>query len=156
MTYTIFLSHSSRDRAWVEWIAANAQGVGVSVYLYEHDPQPGVPIAAKVQERINLSDAVVVLLTRNSQASPYVQQEIGFAAARGKPIIPLLQPGVPKEALAMLEGREYVEFDFQQPQKALAVLLQYLQKRKALKEQQVAVLVGVGALILIAALAGGK
>src|SRR5438046_868245 len=102
MLYSVFLSHSSKDRVWVQWIGANASTVGVDVYLYEHDPQPGVLVAEKVKQQIRSCDVVVVLLTENSLSSAYVQQEIGFAEACGKQIIPLLQPGVSGAALAML------------------------------------------------------
>lgn len=156
MAYTVFLSHSGKDRAWVEWIAAHAQSVGVEVYLYEHDVRPGFPIAAKVQESITAADALVVLLTENSRASAYVQQEIGFAEARSKPILALVQPGIPRDALAMLEGREYVEFDFHEPETGLQRLLQHLQKRKALKDQQRAAMFVVGGLVLAAILAAQK
>lgn len=151
MPYTVFLSHSGRDRQWVQWIEGNARTVGIQVWLYEHDPRPGVLIADKVKEQIRMCDALVVLLTENSRSSPYVQQEIGFAEACGKPIIPLIQPGIPSEALAMLEGREGVEFDFTNPQRALAVLLPYLQRLKSVKEaQQRAALLGLGTLVLLA------
>ncbi len=156
MAYSVFLSHGGKDRVWVEWIAAHARGVGVEVYLYEHDVRPGIPIAAKIQQQINAADAVVVLLTETSHVSAYIQQEIGFAEASGKPIVALVQPGIPQSALAMLTGREYVPFDFHRPETGLQVLLQHLQKRKTLKEQQRVALFLVGGLLLTAILAAQK
>ena len=151
MAYAVFLSHNSRDGEWIKWIGGNAQSAGISVWLYEHDPRPGVLIADKVKEKIRACDALVVLLTENSRSSAYVQQEIGFAEACGKLIIPLVQPGIEPGALAMLEGREWVEFDFKNPERALAVLLDYLQRLKAAKEtRQRAALVGFGTLLLVA------
>jgi hypothetical protein len=96
------LSHSSVDATWVKWIAANAQQVGIQVYLYEHDPRPGRLVANKLQAAIRSSDALVVLLTTKTQFSPYVQQEIGAAKGLNKPVIPLVQPGVSEKSLAML------------------------------------------------------
>src|SRR6266571_1313242 len=108
MPYRVFLSHSGTDAPWVKYIAGRAQAVGVEAYLYEHDPQPGHLIAEKVKQAIARSDAVVVLLTRSAHRSAYVQQEIGFAEAKGKLVVPLVEPGVDEEGLAMLEAREQV------------------------------------------------
>ena len=82
MAYKIFLSHSGKDGAWIKYIAQRAAAIGVEAYLYEHDPQPGRSIAEKVKQAIAKTDALVVLLTRDGQASTYVQQEIGFAEAK--------------------------------------------------------------------------
>lgn len=134
MAYKIFISHSGADRQWVEQIDVIAKNSGIFAYLYEHDPQPGKSIAEKVEQAIRDSDALVVLLTHNSHFSPYVQQEIGFAEAIRKLIIPLVQPGIPERSLAMLEGREYIPFDFYNPQGALLKLLSYLQQQLRLKK----------------------
>jgi hypothetical protein len=155
MGYKIFLSHSKADVQWVKWISQHAQAVGIAVYLYEHDPQPGRLIADKVKLAIQDSNALVVLLTANSQFSAYVQQEIGFAEASKKLIIPLVQPGIQTASLAMLEGRESVPFDFRNPQQALLKLLPYLQRLKQVKENQQVVLLGIGAIIALAWLFSG-
>jgi nucleoside 2-deoxyribosyltransferase len=150
MVYKVFLSHSSIDTNWVTWIAANAQQVGIEVYLYEHDPQPGRLVAEKIEAAIQSCDALVVLLTGASESSPYVQQEVGYAKALKKVVVPLVQPGVSQEKLAMLQGIEYIPFDFQNPQPGLATLLEYLQKAKLGKEESQALL-AVGALVETAA-----
>jgi hypothetical protein len=150
MAYKVFLSHSSLDTEWVRWIAANAEQVGIEVYLYEHDPQPGRLVADKIETEIQSCDALVVLLTGSSESSPYVQQEVGYAEGMKKVVVPLVQPGVSQEKLAMLQGIEYIQFDFQNPQPGLATLLEYLQKAKLSKEESQALL-AVGALVETAA-----
>jgi hypothetical protein len=72
--------------------------------------------------------------------SPYVHQEVGYAKALKKVVVPLVQPGVSQENLAMLQGIEYIQFDFQNPQPGLATLLEYLQKAKLSKEESQALL----------------
>ena len=156
MSYTIFLSHSSADATWVKWIAANAQQVGIQVYLYEHDPQPGRLVADKLQAAIKSSDALVVLLTGKSQFSPYVQQEIGAGKGLDKPVIPLVQPGVSEGSLAMLQGVGYIPFDFNNPQHALTTLLAHLQGAKLAKERGLAALFVIGAIIVGALVLGGE
>lgn len=148
MAYSVFLSHSSTDSKWVRWIKDNAQNAGIAVYLYEHDPQPGNLIAHKVRTAIQQCDALVVLLTASGQSSAYVQQEVGAAKMANKLIIPLVQPGI-NANLAMLQGIEYIPFDFAHPQEALKTLLPHLQKLKQTKENQQAILLGLASLILL-------
>lgn len=156
MAYNIFLSHSGADKRWVQWIAENAHNIGINVYMYEHDAQPGMPIATKVQSAIENSQALVVLLTPNSEYSPYVQQEIGFARAKDKLVIPLVQPGVSKSCLAMLEGVEYITFDPANPEMALSRLLSYLKTLKESRERDQAILIGLGTLFVLALLSRGR
>lgn len=87
----------------------------MSAYLAEHDPQPGTLLADKVKHNIKRCDAFVVLLTDSTTSSSYVHQEIGYALAEDKLVIPLVQPGIGEDQLAMLQGVEYIEFDFGDP-----------------------------------------
>lgn len=152
MAYKVFLSHSGKDQRWVQWIADNARSIDINVYMYEHDIQPGTSIALKVQSAIENCQALVVLLTPNSEYSPYVQQEIGFAQAKDKPIIPLVQPGVSSRCMAMLEGVEYISFDPANPELALSHLLNYLGRLKDARETDQAILMGLGSLFVLALL----
>ncbi len=66
----IFLSHNTRDRRWCEWLKASAEKMEISVYLAEHDVQPGKRLAQKVSAAIDASEAVVVLISDNSVNAP--------------------------------------------------------------------------------------
>jgi len=125
--------------------------LGIETYLYEYDERPGEYVAGKLQAAIRRSDAMIVLLTKKSRISAYVHQEIGYAQGQGKTIIPLVQPGVPKKTLAMLEGREYIPFDLDDPDSAITSLTNSLHKRKRAKENDdlLVVLVGLGVILLI-------
>lgn len=153
MGYRVFLSHNAADAAWVKWIGNNCNTVGIEAYLYEHDPRPGEMLAEKVRAGITNSDALVVLLTENSLFSAYVQQEIGLAKGLRKPVVPLVQPGVDDRQLAMLQGVEYIQFDFTNPAPSLAHLMQYLQKAKLDKERNQAIL-ALGGLLAAALFLG--
>src|SRR5713226_5650470 len=107
MAFQVFVSHSERESAWVERMRADLAGVGVEAYLFEHDPRPGEPLAKKIQDAIHRSQVVVVLLTESSAPSPYVQQEVGYALGQKRLVVPLVERGTPRDALAMLGGIEY-------------------------------------------------
>lgn len=155
MAYSVFLSHSSADGQLARWIADHSGAVGIEVYLFEGDVQPGTNISEKLKREIQRADAVVVLLTQHSQASAYVQQEIGFAEAHGKLIVPILCAEYQTSQLAMLQGREYVSFDYRDPQTSLQGLLSFLVEKKQAKENVQAALLALGSLFLLAWL-GGK
>jgi len=147
--YQIFLSHSASDADWVLWLADEIRKIEIFPYVFEQDPQPGRYLSEKVQEAITASDSVVVFLTWNSHLAPYVQQEIGFAEGLKKLIIPLVQPGLDQRMFAMLQGREYIPFDFTNPSMAVETLLNYLHDLRTQAESRAA-LFGFSALLLLA------
>lgn len=151
---SVFFSHSTVDRRWCEWLATEAAKLGISVYLAEHDKQAGTQLAEKVKRNIKACDAFVVLLTDNTAASTFVHQEIGYAIAENKLVIPLVQPGVGNKQLSMLEGVEYIEFDFQRPHAGrddFTAALRRLAARQH-KDGQVETLIAVAACVALAVL----
>jgi hypothetical protein len=143
---TIFFSHTGRDRDWCEWLAREAESMGVRAYLAEHDARPGEPLAEKVKRHIRGSNAFVVLLTENTAGSTYVHQEIGVAVDQGKLVIPLVQPGAGRHQLAMLDGTEYISFDFRQPhtgKENFAAALRRLAEKQR-KQDEVETLIALG------------
>jgi len=118
----IFLSHNTRDRKWGEWLLRSAAAHGIRPYLAEHDVRAGSSLASKIEKAIDDSAAVVVLVTSNSVNSAYVQQEVGYARKAKKLIIPVVQVGIASEQLGMLQGVEYISFDFDSPHEGHAQL----------------------------------
>ena len=154
-----FLSHSMLDASEVEKLHETIANLGVTVYLAENDPQPGVSLAAKVLAEIKASDAVVVLLAEGGASSPWVQQEIGAAMAAGKLVVPIVQAGIDIK-MAGLAGLEYIQVDFANPGdaavtigSALEPLVRKHAEQQARQEQQQEMLVALGlvALVLIIA-----
>lgn len=117
-TVRLFLSHSSKNQSITDWVMGHARALGIEVYLAERDYQAGQPLAAKILNAIDVSDAVIALVTREGGASAYVQQEIGAALAGAKPVIPLVEKDTSAQALALLEGVEQIRFDPSAPHEA--------------------------------------
>jgi hypothetical protein len=124
----VFISHSSADKSWVGWIARCADSMGVTPYLAEHDPQPGTSLSDKVRQAIVESDAVIALLTEQAMSSVYVQQEIGIATQAGRLIIPIVHPAVESRSKGVLDGLEYILFDFDNPKETTTQVLVQLQR----------------------------
>ncbi len=138
----VFFSHSNQDAEWVHRVGAQATAAGVDVYLAEHDVSPGQQLSDKVTRAIEASDAVIVLLSKHSLTSVYVQQEIGVAHHAGKLVIPILMEEVVGNDLGVLNGREYVLLDPAAPHDGLSKLSVALtqlieqQRRQMIEEAQ--------------------
>ena len=166
MSYTVFVSHSSRDAELIAHVRSVAAHARVSLYLAEHDNQAGRSVARKVQENIDGSDTVLVLLTHAGYSSAYVQQEIGYALRARKVVIPLLsrEPQAAGANLAMLSDAEYIVIDFENPADACTRLSERLSKLRVKKDIDIAIqslVLGIAigalaALIITSAQTGGS
>src|ERR671910_2471153 len=96
---SVFVSHSSQDRAATEWVVARLRAAGFAALFVDFDPEQGIP-AGRNWERdlyaqLRRSDAVVFLASEASVASSWCLLEVGLARLLGRPVLPLrLQAGV--------------------------------------------------------------
>ncbi len=156
--FRAFVSHSSRDEALVRALQDNAAGLGIEIYLAEHDLRPGHQLSTKIQREIERSHAVIVLLTTAAADSSYVQQEIGYALKARRYVIPLVERGLSADKLAMLQGKEYIELDPEDPDAAMqkaGVYLESLKDRKDFIDAALATVVVVGLIYLWSSGEGG-
>ncbi len=130
MGYTVFLSHFSEDKEWVEQIAQKLLSENIKPYLFERDPQPGESISEKIQNAISDSDAFVVLVTKEGQASKWLNAEIGYAKAVEIPIIPLVDSRIKNPELPFIGDTEYIRVDLKNFDNELPILIKDLSKRK--------------------------
>jgi hypothetical protein len=132
--FQAFISHSSADTELVAALRTHAAGLGIGIYLAEHDLRPGLQLSKKVQQEIERSHAVVLLLTDAAASSAYVQQEIGYALRCRKEVIPLVERGLSPEKLAMLQGAEHIVLDPSNPDAAFERTRMYLERLKDRKD----------------------
>jgi hypothetical protein len=134
MAYSVFLSHSMtrEDQPFVRTIAETLGIQGIQCYIAERDVQPGQALAGKIELAIRNCDCLVALLTKGGSQSAYVNQEIGFAAALPKPIVPIVEKGYSISGLKV--GVEWVEFDRADPQAALLKLIPHLVREASTKQ----------------------
>jgi hypothetical protein len=154
MATSVFLSHAGPDIELVRKVARHARTLDVGTYLYEDDARAGAMISAKLEEAIRRSDAVIVLLTKNSQHRPSVHSEVGIARSLGKIIIPVIEVGVDPLQFVFLQGLEWIELDFEKLDEALLRVQERLKHLVDLAKQHATMLVVlliIGAIILFAA-----
>src|SRR4051794_40058958 len=111
---SVFVSHSSRDRAVTEQVAARLRAAGFAALFVDFDPEQGIP-AGRSWERelyaqLRRSDAVIFLASEASVASRWCSIEIGLARSLGRPVFPLrLQPGVEFPLLADVQWTDLTD-----------------------------------------------
>jgi hypothetical protein len=134
MVFTVFISHSTEDMDVVYELAKYLRLNGINVYVSEWYEQPGKSLPQKVATLINGSDYVLALLTVHGERSRWVQQEIGYAKGTGKPIIPVVEDGVP--ITGFLQSLEYISFRRDNPYDAVTRAVEYLKTLAIRKEQE--------------------
>ena len=79
--YSCFISYSSKDQDFAERLYADLQNKGVRCWFAPHD----LPIGAKtwdaIDEAIKLRDKLLLILSKHSIASDWVEDEVSKAFA---------------------------------------------------------------------------
>lgn len=108
---TVFISHDTNDETLARWLKEQVEAAGHDAWVAEWDYQPGARLTDKVKQNLRDSDAYIVLLTEDGYASPYVQQEAGYAAMSGKLAIALVEKSLAALPMGMFTDVEQVRFD---------------------------------------------
>jgi hypothetical protein len=77
----VFVSYSSKDRRFAERLAGDLVGYGVRVWWDQWEMQVGDSLIAKIQEGIQASSWLTVVLSPASVASNWVKRELASALA---------------------------------------------------------------------------
>lgn len=134
--YNFFVSHSMNqaDLGIVYETSRQASLRGIASYIAERDWQFGQSLPVKIENAIRNCDCFVAFWTQGGAYSAYVNQEIGFARACGKPRILVVERGVPLKGFDI--DKEHIELDRQNPMQAITMLNEYLTRLKMQKEKQ--------------------
>ncbi len=79
--YSCFISYSSKDQDFAERLHADLQNKGVRCWFAPHDLPIGAKIWDTIDEAIRLRDKVLLILSENSIASDWVEDEVNKAFA---------------------------------------------------------------------------
>ena len=76
----VFLSHSKKDRGYVERLAMDLRSARIDVWYDDWEIPPGASLRTKIfEEGISECDLFLIYLTKNSISSSWVQQELDAA-----------------------------------------------------------------------------
>lgn len=79
---SVFLSHSSKDKAFVSRLATDLKSRGVPVWFDQWELKVGDSLTEKIEQGISQSGWLAVVISRNSASSDWVQKELRAAQAR--------------------------------------------------------------------------
>ena len=134
------MSHSFKDSALVNALQSFSLP-GIKLYIAEADPRYGESMSTKIEEAIDSSDALLVLLTKRASESASVNQEVGYAKKAHKRIIALVEEGVSEGVL--IQGIETIHFSMDRIADALARVSRYVKLKAQDKRRNQLFWVGV-------------
>lgn len=110
---SIFLSHSHKDREFVQRLAADLRRCGVTVWVDQAELKVGDHFEDTLQKAVAEQDFLGVVLSRNSAASSWVKQEIELAlrdeaGGRRSKVLPILIDDYPLPTA--LSKKVYADF----------------------------------------------
>jgi hypothetical protein len=122
MSFTVFVSHcmSFEDLFMISELTKQANTLGINFYIAENDYQLGNSLPNKIEAAINNCDVLIALWTKGGSNSAYVNQEIGYARAKGKKRILLVENGITVKGFEV--DKEYLSFDKNNPFQAVSIL----------------------------------
>lgn len=89
----LFLSYARADYSFAHRLVEHLKQYGASGWMDNADISAGNAVASAIRSALQESSAVVVLVSPDSLRSPWVEFEVGAAAALGLPIIPVVVGG---------------------------------------------------------------
>src|SRR5689334_1527975 len=90
MSKDIFVSYSRRDQEFVTRLASDLDAHVAGVWLDQSAIRAGQKWHDEILEGIRDCKALVLVLSPDSVASPYVREELDKALELGKPILPVI------------------------------------------------------------------
>jgi len=85
----IFISYSNRDLVHVDKLIDALKREGFNPWVDKEGLLAGTTWRPKLHKQVESCDAYLVIVSRNSEASKWVQEELDLAQSLNKPIFPL-------------------------------------------------------------------
>jgi hypothetical protein len=81
------------------------------VVAYNRDPM--IPLTKKVIDGINACDYIIPILTSKSYKTQWINQEIGYATARDKKVIPIVEQEIIPQLKGFVNSQMDLSYNFQ-------------------------------------------
>jgi hypothetical protein len=90
MSETIFFSYSRADSEFVLNLATTLRSSGANIWLDQLDIKPGSRWDRSIEEALNTSQTVLVVLSKSAVESTNVMDEVSYALEEQKKVVPVL------------------------------------------------------------------
>ena len=99
---TVFMSHASEDQEIAAQVCSLLEANGIACWIAPRNVSPGRAWGEQIIEGIESARVMVLLLSANANASPYVHNEVERAISKGKVVIPFrIQDVQPSRSLEL-------------------------------------------------------
>jgi hypothetical protein len=123
-SYRVFIRYSHSDRHFVERLVEALDKASVTP-LWDNDLLPGTGFSDQIQSFIINSHVLMPFITTASAERPWLHQEIGFAIALGKPVLPVILGGLP---LGIISGIQAVQLREDLADAPIKLLAEYIRR----------------------------
>jgi hypothetical protein len=106
---TVFISYSSHDETIAKQLHAVLSQAGIPTFLAVISIQPGEEWTEEIFRNLQEATWVFFLASRNSCASPSVQQELGASLIQKKVVIPILLDITAEELPGWVDRRQAID-----------------------------------------------
>ena len=110
MSHRVYISYAAKDKGIAESIAKQVRDSGATLVGAEGIP-PGALIQPRISEAIRQSDEIMLLVTKNSAQSAWLNYEVGAAFALGKQVTPILFHINSSELPPVLRSVQAIKFE---------------------------------------------
>ena len=87
--FRLFISHQTEDVALALALRESLSQWAVHAFVAHEDIEPGLEWETTLLQALRSCDALLALVSQNSHASPWCDQEVGFAMGRQRPVVAL-------------------------------------------------------------------
>jgi hypothetical protein len=120
----VFLSYSNEDKLIAGKIKHSLGDLfGIDVFLAHEDIEPSTEWQEEIIKELKACHVLLPIITSNFYHSPWANQEVGFALARGIPIVPIHAGEIPCGFIARYQALKYDEPEGTNTCKALANII---------------------------------
>lgn len=95
MAHDVFISHSVKDKAVADAIVARLEADSVTCWIAPRDVVPGADWGESIIDAIESSRIMILIFSRNADASPQIKREVERAVNKGVYIIPFRVDDIP-------------------------------------------------------------
>lgn len=89
-----FISYAHRDRKFAHQVKTELGKFGISCFLAHEDIKPSASWVQNIEDRLRSCDLFIALISDNSCASDWTDQEAGMAYALNKKVVPVMLGGI--------------------------------------------------------------
>jgi hypothetical protein len=95
MAHDVFVSHSVKDKAVADAIVARLEAESVTCWIAPRDVVPGADWGESIIDAIESSRIMILIFSRNADASPQIKREVERAVNKSVYIIPFRVDDIP-------------------------------------------------------------